>query len=346
MAKIAIVGDIHVGARNSNKTVEKWQNKFFDDLFFPYLKEHGIKTVFQLGDFFDNRKWINVQSVDNMYEHIVKPSVDNAIEWNILVGNHDIPLKNTLKGHTPGMMLNHYPGFNVYDEPVTIPVDDREFTLVPWICKDNLEKILKVIRDGGDTILGHFEITGALMHPGAFCQDGLKISDFKNWKRMWSGHFHSQSLTENIHYMGTPYQMNWSDASTKHGFWVFNTTDESLQFVENPYRYFHRIYWNDGSNYPLETIKDGYVKVTVQKKTDFEIFEKFVDQINFNSPFEMKVIESYEEYNQENVQDLIHVSTTEELISEYIEDVATSTSKEAITKKMLEIYHEAMSIEE
>lgn len=344
--KIAILGDAHIGARNSNKMVEKWQNKFYDNLFFPYLKEHGITTVFQMGDFFDNRRWLNVQSIDNMIDHIIEPSLEAGIQWHGLIGNHDTPLKNTLKGHTPGILLNHYEGFNFYDEPTNIEIEDKTFTFLPWICKDNLEKSLKVVRDGGDILLGHLEVTGALMHPGAFCQDGVSVGDFKAWRRVWSGHFHSQSVMENIHYLGTPYQMSWSDASTKHGFWVYDTADDSLTFVENTYRYFHRLYWNDGCDHDLSTVTDGYVKVTVQKKTDFEIFEKFVDQINFNAPFELKVIESYEEYNQENVTDLITVSTTEDLIGEYIEEVATDTNKESVTKKMLEIYHEAMSIEE
>lgn len=346
MTKIAIIGDMHIGARNSNKTVEKWQNKFFDDLFFPYLQEHGIKTVFQLGDFFDNRKWINVQSVDNMRKHVIIPSRELGLEWHVLVGNHDIPLKHTLDGHTPGMLLGHEPEFKVYDEAEIVNIAGADFTFLPWICRENLEHSLGVIRNGGTTILGHFEVTGALMHAGAFCQDGLNVSDFKNWDRMWSGHFHSQSLNGNIRYMGTPYQMNWSDATTKHGFWIYDTNEETLEFIENRFRYFHRLYWNDGCDYDLSTVTDGYVKVTVQKKTDFESFEKFVDQINFNSPFELKVIESFEEYNQENVQDLITVSTTEDLIEEYIEEVATETNKERITQKMLEIYHEAMSIEE
>ena len=346
MAKIVIIGDMHIGARNSNKTVEKWQNKFFDDLFFPYLKEHNIKHVFQLGDFFDNRKWLNVQSIDNMIDHVIKPSQELGLDWKVLVGNHDIPLKNTLKGHTPGIMLKHYPEFSVIDKPETVDIDGVNFTFVPWICKENEDDISNVIKHGGDIILGHFEVAGAVMHPGAISHDGIAQSDFNKWKCVWSGHYHTQSLNGNIHYLGTPYQMSWSDATTKHGFWVYDTTDDSFEFVENKFRYFHRLYWNDGCNHDLSTIADGYVKITVQKKTDFEIFERFIDKVNFNSPFELKVIESYEEYNQENVQDLIKVSTTEELIGEYIDEVATNTSKESIKDKMLQIYHEAMSIEE
>ena len=346
MAKIAIIGDIHVGCRNSNKIVEKWQNKFYDNLFFNYLKEHNIKKVFQLGDFFDNRKWINVQSIDNMVDRIIAPSLKLGLEWHVLIGNHDIPLKNTLKGHTPGILLKHYKNFHVHDEPENVEVDGTIFTFLPWICRENEELSRSIISGGGDVLLGHLEVNGVVMHPGAFCQDGIAQSDFSKWKRVWSGHYHTQSVNGNIHYLGTPYQMNWSDSSTKHGFWIYDTTDDSMQFVENPYRYFHRMTWNDGCDYDLTKIEDGYVKVSIQKKTDFESFEKFVDQINFNNPSELKITESYEEFTHENVQELINLSSTEELIEEYIDDVTTNSSKDSIKSKMLEIYHEALSIEE
>ena len=33
--------------------------KFYNDIFFPYLEEHGITTVVDMGDTFDNRTGIN-----------------------------------------------------------------------------------------------------------------------------------------------------------------------------------------------------------------------------------------------------------------------------------------------
>jgi len=86
--------------------------------------------------------------------------------------------------------------------------------------------------------------------------------------------------------------------------------------------------------------------VTVKKKTSFEEFERFIDKVNFQEPFEVKIVESFEEYSQENVRDLIQLSSTTDLIQEYIDDVATENNKESIKKLMIEIYDEAMSIDE
>ena len=53
--KIAIVTDIHIGARGDSKVFHEVQRKFFEEVFFPYIDEHNITTVFDLGDTFDRR---------------------------------------------------------------------------------------------------------------------------------------------------------------------------------------------------------------------------------------------------------------------------------------------------
>jgi len=61
--KIAIVTDIHIGGRGDSQLFSKFQEKFFMEVFFPYIDEHDIKVVFDLGDTFDRRKYINFYSL-------------------------------------------------------------------------------------------------------------------------------------------------------------------------------------------------------------------------------------------------------------------------------------------
>ena len=346
MTKVIILGDTHFGARNSNKVVEKWQGRFFEETFWPYVEENGIKQIIQLGDWFDNRKWINLQTMAFQHNVFVEKSKELNCRVHTIIGNHDIPMKFTLENSSTVQILSQHDNITIWDTPGKFSIDDVEFTMIPWMCRDNYDECLSVVKEGGDICIGHFEIEGFVMHPGAISRDGLHLRDFSKWNKVWSGHYHTQSNNANIHYLGTPYQMNWSDATTKQGFWVFDTVDRSLEFVENNHRYFHRFYWNDGCDVEIKDLNDTYVKVNVQKKTDFEAFETFIDKINFFSPYELKIIESYEEYNQENVQDMIDLSSTEDLIQEYIDEVATTTNKESVKSLMLEIYQEAMSIEE
>ena len=55
----------------------------------------------------------------------------------------------------------------------------------------------------------------------------------------------------------------------------------------------------------------------------------------------MQIIESFEQFNADNVEDIIELSETTDLISEYIDDVATDINKKQIKQIMIEIYEEA-----
>ena len=43
--KVAIITDQHFGARKGSKFLHEYFKKFYDDVFFPYLKKHKIKTA-------------------------------------------------------------------------------------------------------------------------------------------------------------------------------------------------------------------------------------------------------------------------------------------------------------
>ena len=344
---IAFIGDTHFGARNSNSIVEYWQRKFYEEVFWPYIEKNGIKTIIQTGDWFDNRKWLNIQSIAFQKEVFVKPSQKLGVNVHVIVGNHDIPLRHSLTNNSVRQILEHEKNFSVYDKIETVEFEDRKITFMPWVCKENEEESFSVIKEGGDIVVGHFEIQGALMHPGSFSLEGIQYANFSKWKNVISGHFHAQSENENVHYIGTPYQMSWNDSTTKHGFWIFDTTSGSKTFIENNFRYFNRFVWNnsDIDSFDMTNLKSSYVKINVVKKNDFEAFEKFIDKVNFHSPFEVKITESFEDWNAENVDDLISVQSTQELIAEYVDDVAANNAEE-IKNLMLQIYNEALVIEE
>ena len=57
--KIAVLNDTHWGARNDSPAFVNYFNRFYDEIFFPYLQENNIKTVIHLGDVVDRRKFIN-----------------------------------------------------------------------------------------------------------------------------------------------------------------------------------------------------------------------------------------------------------------------------------------------
>ena len=62
MSKFAILADLHFGARNDSPVFHRYFERFFN-FFFAYLKTENINTVFQLGDIFDRRKYVNFRTL-------------------------------------------------------------------------------------------------------------------------------------------------------------------------------------------------------------------------------------------------------------------------------------------
>ena len=66
--KIALITDTHFGARNDSLIFNYFFKKFYEDIFFPTLKERKIKKIIHLGDVVDRRKFINYKTLNTMKE--------------------------------------------------------------------------------------------------------------------------------------------------------------------------------------------------------------------------------------------------------------------------------------
>ena len=60
--KIAILNDTHCGVRNSSDIFLNYQKRFYDEIFFPYMREHSIKNILHLGDYYEHRKFVNFKA--------------------------------------------------------------------------------------------------------------------------------------------------------------------------------------------------------------------------------------------------------------------------------------------
>jgi len=50
--QIAILNDTHCGCRNSSDIFMQYQERFYGEVFFPYLRENGITQILHLGDYY------------------------------------------------------------------------------------------------------------------------------------------------------------------------------------------------------------------------------------------------------------------------------------------------------
>ena len=90
----ALLNDTHFGCRNDSPAFIEYQNKFYNDLFFPYLQQNNIKTLIHLGDVVDRRKFINHNTAHNFKKVFFNRLEELDIDTHIIIGNHDTYYKN------------------------------------------------------------------------------------------------------------------------------------------------------------------------------------------------------------------------------------------------------------
>ena len=345
--KIALLNDTHFGVRNDSPAFLKYQNRFYDELFFPYLKENNIKTLIHLGDVVDRRKFINHNTAHNFKKKFWNRLEEEGIDTHIIIGNHDTYYKNTNEVNAlQNLEINK--DAKVYTEATELNFDGCNILFIPWICDDNETRSVETIKNSTSPIaMGHLEIKGFEMHNGHFNEHGQEKSMFKRFEKVLSGHFHKKSDDGQIYYLGTQYEMTWSDFKCPKGFHIFDTADRSLTRVPNPIRMFKKIVYNDKeTNYnelDITPYDECFVKLFVSNRTDTDMFNNFMDrmynQINVHS---IDVIEDMSDINVTVRDDILEQGEdTLTFLGNYIDQVNTDLDKQKLKAFAKELYSEA-----
>ena len=140
--KIAIITDQHFGARKGSKSFHSYFKKFYDNVFFPYLEEHKIDTVIDMGDTFDNRRNIDLASLEWSKRVYFDKLKSLGIHLHSIVGNHTAYYKDTNEVNSIDLLLTEYDNISVYSETTSIEVGGLNILLVPWINEENKEATL------------------------------------------------------------------------------------------------------------------------------------------------------------------------------------------------------------
>lgn len=352
--KIIILGDTHFGMRGDSLEFHSYYKKFYDDVFFPYILENNIKIVYQLGDLFDRRKFINFNSLYLARQYFFNKLKEHDIQFYTLLGNHDVAYKNTLEVNSSQLLLNEYDNIRIFDEATKVNIDGVDVDIIPWICADNEAQISEFIKSSTSEIcFGHFEIAGFEMDRGNVCHEGIDKSMLKRYDVVLSGHFHHKSSDGQITYVGTPGEMTWADYNDPRGFHVFDTATRELTFVENPYKMFYKLTYDDGNQdfeywktYNFEQYKSSYVKVVVLNKQNPYLFDNVIDNLYKAVPADISIVEDFTETITEEDEELIdQAEDTMTILGKYIDGLTVNVEPEKLKTLMRELYVEALNTE-
>lgn len=344
--KIAILNDTHAGVRNSSDIMMDYQELFYRDVFFPYLKEHGITRILHLGDYYENRSTINFKALNHNRRIFLDVLRREGIKMDIIPGNHDVYYKNTNSLNALKELLGHYMNeVNIIEEPTVM---DYGVALIPWINSENEEGIYDFLRTcKARTVGAHLELAGFEMQKGVESKHGTDASVFKRFEMVLSGHYHTKSSKDNIHYLGSQMEFFWSDCDDKKYFHVLDTDISELTPVHNPHTLFTKLYYSE-ENPPtdLSVFDHKFIKVIVVDRKDPKLFDDFLDRLNKRPVYEVKVAEDMTVYEGEQVDDdEVTVDNTEDLLYSYVEAIDTELDKGRIKGIVRELMKEAQTME-
>lgn len=353
MAKIAFITDTHWGCRNDSVIFARHISRFYSEIFFPYIDDHGIDAIIHLGDIVDRRKYINYVTAKALHKDFIEPIQDRGLNLHAIIGNHDTYFKNTNEINSMDVLYGKGSSINYYSSPTEIDIDDCLIALVPWICTSNSEESFKFIRETrAQVLLGHLELAGFEMYKGSSSDNGYDPLIFSRFDVVCSGHFHHKSNKGNVHYLGAPYEMTWSDYDDPRGFHIFDTRSRSLEFIKNPNNIFIKLFYDDTDislHDVIETdfsrLKDCVVKVIIKNKNNPHIFDVYIEQVEKAGVADLQIVEDHLNLNLELEDDILNeAEDTLSILNRCVSQMSKDDHKD-LQKLIQSLYAEALMVE-
>lgn len=353
--KVALITDTHWGVRNDNVSFLDNSKKFLDETFFPYIDRNNISTVVHLGDLVDRRKYVNINTARRLREDFLDKLKERNLEVHLIAGNHDTYFKNTNEVNAiKELVENAYPSFKTYTKHAeSVTFDGVPVLFIPWICDDNRKQVLDAIQSTPSQIaMGHLEIQGFEMYRGSIVSHGDNRDIFSKFDIVMSGHYHHRSSDGHIFYLGSHGEFTWSDFDDPRGFHIFDTATRELTFIENPFKMFKKVWYNDVDDAFLQKkidytqYRNCMIKVIVTNKTNHYWFDKFIENLEGENPIDIQIVEDHLNLNMENDQDIVNeAESTLDIFKKYIDTYEMkNVNKDKLTKKIFDLYNEAISI--
>ena len=349
--KIAVLNDTHTGIRNSSEIFLNNAEDFYNNVFFPECEKQNIKQILHLGDFYDHRKFVNFKALNHNRRVFLDQLRIRGMSMDIIPGNHDTYFKNTNELNSLKECLGHYMNeVNIIMEPKVMSYGSLNIGLVPWICQDNYDVCMNFIKEcKADWIGAHLELNGFELMRGIKNQHGMNPKVFERFELVLTGHFHCSSKQDNVWYLGSQMEFFWSDAHDPKYFHVIDTETRQIEKIRNPHTLFEKVLYNDEEidyNSYNKNFSKKFVKVVVVNKTDPFTFDRFIDNIQNQDIYELKIAENFNEFIGANVDDEdMNFDDTTEIVDTYIDAVDTDLDKNKIKVQMRELMTEAQALE-
>lgn len=335
--------DTHFGTKINSQAFLKYQLDYFEEKVFPEFKKQNLKHVVQFGDFFNDRKALNVNTHHWVKTRFLDPIKKMGIKLYIIIGNHDVYYTRSNE-ITSLSMLKEYGNITLIYEPSIFNFYGLKVSMIPWLSnEDDIEKFKKFIKENPhDIMFGHFELGNFEVIPGHVHEGGLDKDILKNFEAVYSGHFHQKQSQDNIHYLGTPYELTWSDYKGEKGWHTIDTQTKELEFFKNDRPIHCKIYYDedffDDCRKDLKNIQGKIVKLFTANKTNEAKFSNFIFEMEQGMPESFVIIDHIEKNDDVIVSD--DGKCLLDVIKDYLKD--TEEKDIRVEKILSKLYREVV----
>ncbi len=349
MIKIALITDTHYGIRSDSQFFLDNNEKFFKNIFFPYIDKHKIEHVVHLGDLVDRRKYCNYVTLNRMRTDFLDPLSKRNINSSFILGNHDIYYRETTSVNALTELLGSY-DIHIIDKPSEVGHDGTKILMIPWITTENRKEVYKAIKNTKAQILfGHLELQGFEMHKGVYKEHGDDPKQLEKFDIVCSGHYHHRSIIDNVHYLGATGEFTWSDYNDSRGFSIFDTSTRELDFIPNTFTIFEKIYYDDAGAKenlaPPGGLGDKIVKVIVKSKTHTGMFDTYMSLVEAQGPIDVIPVDDHLNLDLVTDTDITtEAKDTLEIFKEYIQQANTVVDAKALDNFITGLYNEAIQM--
>lgn len=251
-------GDLHVYAHLSRIQFEDIAIDFLHYVL-NYCKKNKIEHVWFLGDWFHVKNKLYVPPFIKSIEAL-KYFKQAGINITFLIGNHDAPQQDSTD-------FSVMYAFEPYGKVIPLyEWQDIGDTRIHYLSYTHELPQFEYKQDGNNVLLGHLDVEKFVMESGMECHDGFKISDFKKFDQVFTGHFHKHQIRENVVYVGSPYQTRYSERFDEKGFAVFDT--DTLDWKFEIYSEAPKFKEIDLDNYDSGNIQGNFVRIKTHKDND------------------------------------------------------------------------------
>lgn len=226
--KVAMFTDIHWGVRG-NSVQHNLDNLDYLDWFISSLPSDLTHIAF-LGDWFENRSAVNVQTLSMSANGIAK--LDKlGVPIMFITGNHDLYKRNTRDIHSLTIFGN-VKNVTLVEEPVSL---NGEQLFLPYIFDHEYAALVDVINEHSSAY-GHFEFNGfVLTGHSTLMEHGQDHRLINKPKKVFTGHFHKRQVRDNIVYIGNTFPTNYGDAGDKaRGMALYDVEADKVEFKDWP----------------------------------------------------------------------------------------------------------------